>query len=193
MARIRMTQAMRDRLLKLAADLVECPLQWRAVVVAYEKAAPLVRAAVEKKYPPKDMRILKKYDAAHIDDCIKLSLTAGGVDMFNFASGTGPLVGHPTYRGTIYATDGALTDAFLVWKKATEEEKAARSAIMTDYKSLVNSARFLEEVIEIWPEAAQLRPVAQSTALTTLTPQVVDRIKADIAARTGKAPKKSRV
>lgn len=183
MAKVRLTQAARTRLISLSHELVQCSAEQTAVDAAYKKAAPLVRKAVEAKYPPRDMRILVKYEKAAIDDCIKLQLTAGGVNMFCFAEGKGPLAAETTYNGTVYQADEEMTSAFAEWKAATEALDAARSQKLGDYKALINSARTLEDVTEIWPEAEQIRSSLRSTALTVLTPAVIERIKADVATR----------
>lgn len=186
MPKLRLTIAMRDKLKEFAGDLVRCPAEKEALDAAYKKAAPLVRASVLAIYPTRDMRVLLKYYKARIDDCIKLKLTAGGVDTFNFEKGTGPVVATMTYQGTIYAADDKTTDAFAEWQKASDTFATARKKKIADYSALVNASRTFEDVTEIWPEAAKLRPKMKSTALIVLTPDIVARIKSDVASRAKK-------
>lgn len=179
----RLTMSARFALKKLAGELVTSPDEDKAVKAAYKKAAPLVRSIVETKYPPKDMRVLQKYKKAQKDDCIKLQLAAGGIEVFNFAGNTGPMVAHKTYEGVIYPADTIATDAVLEWKKAVDARTAARDQKIADYKTLIYAARNLEDVTAIWPEAEKVRSQLKSTALVVLSPDVVTRIQADVATR----------
>jgi hypothetical protein len=80
---------------------------------------------------------------------ISMQLTSGGVQVFNFIVGTGPLVVKKTYSGVVYAADDAATDAVLSWIIARDEHAEKLKAIHNDYQALIKGARTLEEVIEI--------------------------------------------
>lgn len=183
MPKLRLRSDHRQMLKEFARKVAKCPAEEQALEAAYNKAAPLVRKVVEAKYPLKDMRICKKYDVAEIDDCIKLQLAAGGIEMFNFARDTGPLVARSTSHGAIYAADDACTAAVADWITARDALKAAQKAKNTDYDALIFNARTLEDVTEVWPEADSLRPKMGSYALTVLSADAVERIKADVAMR----------
>ena len=180
---IRMNEALRERLNKEVTQLVHLPELGRAEMEAYNNAAPLVREAVEKKYPQKDMKICAKYEAASVDDCIKLQLTAGGVQEFRFIEKTGPLVVKKTYSGQVYLADDPTTTAVLDWVEAHETHDKQLRALRNDYHALIQSAKTLEEVLEIWPEVAGVELYARSNALTILSADVIARIRADVATR----------
>lgn len=184
MARVtRLTQHMRKQLKALARDLVKTPAEDKAVKAAYKAAAPLVTAAVHVKYPPRDMAVLLKYEKATVDDCIKLQLSAGGIQVFNFAEKKGPLVAHETWQGVVYAADEQQTAAVLAWVEARDKQKAAYEAKVADYDKLINFARTLDEIEAVWPEASQVRAQNESVAPVVLPEEVVKRIKADVATR----------
>lgn len=191
MASIRLNDNLRSRLNKLRAEIVKCPVELAAVEAMYNVAEPLVRATVVAAYPPADMEILKKYEVAFVDDCIKLQLTSGGVDQFNFKTGTGPMVAKPTYTGKIYLADEETTDAVANWSRAKSNLSLALGRKHEDYRSLITSARTLEEVIEIWPEAEQIAPFAHSYALTALSADAISRIKEDVRQRQAATETKS--
>jgi hypothetical protein len=181
---IRMNDALRDRLTKMVYERVTFPNLESAERAAYEAAEPLVRAAVEAKYPVRDMEVMARYGAASVDDCIKIQLTAGGVEQFAFDTGTGPLVAQKTYYGAIYLADAATTEAVLSWVEARDAWQTAKNAAYKDYRALIANARTLEEVAEVWPEAAEVGRLARSQALTVLSQETVARIREDVRRRT---------
>jgi hypothetical protein len=181
---VRMNDALRQRLGTLVDQTIGLPELDVKLQQAYAAAEPLVRGAVEVKYPVKDMRVCAKYEAAGPDDCIKLSLAAGGVQQFDFAKGTGPLVAKKTYQGQVYLADQATTNAVLNWITARDEQMRRTKMVRADYHALIRGARTLEEIIEIWPAADTVSEFARSRALTVLSEDVVARIRADVARRT---------
>lgn len=180
---IRMNDALRERLNKLVETTVTFPDLDSAIDQLYRDAAPLVWKAVEAKYPQKDMKICAKYEAASVDDCIDLQLTAGGVNRFHFRKGTGPLVVKKTYHNQVYLADEDTTNAVLAWLDAVDKRNENVKAVQNDYRALIKSARTLEEIIEIWPQAEEVSQYARSQALTVLSEDVIARIKADAAKR----------
>ena len=180
--------AHREALKNLRNTVVQCITEDAAVKDAYRKAAPLVRKVVESEYPPRDMKVLTKYEAAEQDDCIKLRMAHGAVQdvMFNFDEGTGPVVVKKTYHGKFFLADEATTDAVAAWKTAIEKRDKTLQQKRSDYGTLINAARTLEEVETLWPEASQIREAfnKNQVALLALTPTVIQRIKMDVAERT---------
>ena len=180
---IRLNEALRGRLNTLVNELVYLPALRDRVEDAYITVEPLVRGAVEAKFPQRDMKVLAKYEAAQIDDCIDLQLTAGDVKRFIFKDKTGPLVAKKTYHGQVYLADATVTDAFLEWWNAKSANDEKTKALQNDYRALIQGAKTLEEIIEIWPEAEQISQYARSQALTVLSQDVIARIRADVARR----------
>lgn len=181
MAKTRLTNNHRDILGHLARELVSCPVEKQADIDAYAAAAPLVRKMVEDVQPPKDMKVLQKYGCANIDDCIRLSLSAGGYTHFYFEKGKGPL----TTSCKTFLSDEATTAVVNARLKAAEALKKATEAKLSDYYSLIQSSKTFEEVLEIWPEAERLRQhiCGSSHALVTLNPEIAARIQQDVATR----------
>lgn len=183
--------AHRDALKLLRDKIVQCVYEDTAVRKAYLKAAPLVRKIVQTEYPPKDMKVLQKYEKADIDDCIKLRMTHGAVQdmVFNFDEGTGPLAVENTYNGKFYLADEETTDAVLQWKSVVDARDAKLREKKGDYLTLINAARTLEEVETLWPEASEIRQAFEKNqvALMALTPTVIQRIRQDVAERAASA------
>ena len=181
MARTRLTVGLRDSLNRLADRTVDPLKEREALKAAYAKAAPLVRKAVEQTFPPKDMKVCQKYDAASGDDCIKLRMPGYVIDQFNFERGTGPLVAKKTYSGQIYDADEATASAVTAWLDAKAAYEAERKARLAAYASLISQATHLDAVTAVWPEAECLVPKVNLPA--PLVEKQIDKIRADVAER----------
>lgn len=185
MATLRLNAFHRDWLSNLACDTTSCPAEEAAVDETYKAAAPLVRAVVEAKYPPKDMKLLAKYEAAEADPCIRLNLTAGGVTQFMFRDDdAGPM--RPNSGGCwrhIYQADAATTAAVQAYAAAVEAFNKAIKAKRDDYYALIRHSAKLEEIEGIWPAAGGLRATLNRSVPVVLSDDVVARIRADVASQ----------
>lgn len=183
MAKLRLNSRHRDDLNSLARKLVACPAEKGDVDAAYTIAAHLVRRMVEAVLPPADMRILQKYECAQVDDCTRITLTAGGMVQFVFNEGTGPL----STNCRTFLADEATTHAVTTYKTAKEKHKEALKAKLNDYNALIYSARYFEDVAEVWPEAEQLRDNFDCKEVSVVTGDVIARIQQDMATRAATA------
>jgi hypothetical protein len=185
MATTKLLQSHRDFLHSLAKEQVKCPAEEMADKAAYAKAAPMVRKIVETKYPPKDMKLLRKYQVASGDKCVRLQLTAGGVEEFCFRDtdkAEWPL--RPSGYGCIshiYAADEKASEAVGAHLLAVGAFKKAMAAKLADYGALINHSTTLEQVEAVWPAAAALRPRLNRAVPVILSDEVIARIKADAA------------
>lgn len=189
MAIVRLNQSHRAWLSRLAYTTVSCPEEAATVDTTYKIAAPLVRAIVEIKYPPKDMKVFAKYEAARRDQCIKLNLTAGGVVQFNFhTTEEAPLVPDTyTCSRRIYQADEATTAAVQAHAAACDARKKADATKMADYLALIRCSVKLEEIEAVWPAASSLRATLNRSVPVVLSDDVVNRIRADVASSSARA------
>ena len=142
--------------------------------------------------------------------------TTGGYSHWRFV-GTGPSVPRWQYPdGLSYEAreewrsnlpknnvllKGADETKFLKWETLVEEESLARRAredsrrsILEDYRSLVRAARTYEDVLEVWPEASEVRAEIApeiGTALSIFSEDAAERIKADFVRRQKLAEKQA--
>lgn len=180
MATVRMNDSHRQFLRNLAADTVKKLVDAKAMDAAYKLAVPLVRKAVETKYPPKDMEVLKKYECADVDTCVRLQLTAGGIEQFEFCDADAvyrPDTG--SCRRHIYATDAATSKAVSAYLLEREKFQKLKSQKLGDYIALIDHAQTLEQIESIWPEASALRGRIGRALPVVLSDDVIARIKAD--------------
>lgn len=181
----RLNSYSRDSLMALAKSVIKCPAEEISLAAAYAKAATLVRAAVEAQLPPKDMKVLLKYGKAEVDDCIKVSGAGSYYSWFHFEKGLGPL----SLGCRTFLVDGDTTAAVIAWEKAKESRDDAIRTKINDYQALIQASRYFEDVLEIWPEAEKLRGDIGLNTVSTISLDVLDRIKADISTRVALAEK----
>lgn len=183
MAKRKLNNWMRQTL-KRAAEKMVVPVEQKTVLdAAYKKAAPLVRKAVQKKYPPKDMKICLKYQAASIDDCIKVQYPNGGVQEFKFEHDTGPIVTQKTYHGQMYLIDQETAEAVEAWADATQAYKDEYKKRIAAYHALIDGANYLDDVLAVWEDAANLIPL--NALPIALGPEQIALVKADVEERAG--------
>lgn len=181
MTTLRLTSAARDRLVRLAIELITLPEHEAAQAsarAAFEKA---LRKKAEALFPKKDMLILKKYGEATADECIRFAPLTGSrhVRTHILPSGAGILL--PDCR--TLALDEAETVLSEALEAADDAWDKARRAKLADYRALIEGSRTLEQVSVVWPEAEQLRSAFGGNAISVLSDDVVERIRADVATR----------
>lgn len=171
--------------MRLADERVDPTNERKALEKARKLAAPLVRKVVTKKFPPKDMAVLEKYKKAYRDDCIMVVCTKTGRTRplkFDFKPDTGPVVAGKTWKLPPYDAPPETFLAVEEFSAQREKYDEAKKALLNDYRALVYSARSLEAVVEVWPEAEELRPLRP--ALPALSEDAITRIKTDAQLRT---------
>lgn len=184
MAKTRLNAHHRDALRRFADEHISCPKEDAANTKAYERASKLVREDAEKKYPPSDMAVLEKYDAAGKDTCINGGNPSGVFVRFQFTEDE-----HAPTMPSRYCSSRSISftqraaDAIDAYEKAKNALEKARSEKLTKYRSLIETARYYEDVLEVWPAAAVLadRITPAATALVTLSDDVKTFIKSDNA------------
>ena len=188
MAKKRLTQDDRQKLKSLADSLVSAP---QHLIDGYEAARSklLEHLAEEMKalYSPEEMKVLAKHGVVFRRKNFRLRFRENGwqdyIDLSNWESYFQvPAIvdGHFAEKGT---TLYRLLKAFA---KAQELKVNAAANVLKDYVTLFRESRYFEDVAEVWPEAERLRAeicVSSGKALALVNPELIARIKADIASR----------
>lgn len=173
----------RNALRQLARELVACPVEQKAADAAYASASVVVRKMIETRFPPRDMAVLKKYDVARADPCIRLSLTPGGYVFWNLRS-TDKIPLQPGHNCATHIADEVVSASVNASNKAADDLKKALETKLRDYYSLITAATNFEAVLEVWPEAEAARAACGASQIAiAVTDDVVARIRADIATR----------
>jgi hypothetical protein len=154
MPKTRLTNGVRDQLVRLAERSLVCEAEAAAERAAYDAVSPLVMALVLERFPARDMRILKKYEVARTDTCIRLVNSGGGIELFKFHDDDAPVVpSRYCASRNFIAPDETLT-ALGAWKKARDAHNAAKKAAVLKYRAVINGARNAEDILEVWPAAS---------------------------------------
>lgn len=182
MAKRRLLEWMREKLNSHASKIVLPVREKKALDTAYAKAAPLVAAIVQKKFPPAEMKMLAKWKAAAQCKSPKLQLPNGVVLEFKFADDEGPLrPDQYDYRGQIYLANSETAVAVERWRTAVESYDNERKARLVAYEALIRGASYVEDIVEIWPEVKGILPAGSPPI--PLGPEQIALVKADLRER----------
>ena len=182
-----LTNGNRETILRFAYRQITETQDSAALDAAYEAAAELIAAAVERQHPAKDMEVLARYDMARPDACVYVSDGGyGSYDRFTFRHGDNRIALRPRQTCRTHSPlmlEGAEAEA---WRTYQEAEKAHTAALRTrkaDFHALVRNTTNFNALVEIWPGVEELRAeiVGSSASLSVMSEDVVARIKADPA------------
>lgn len=154
MPKTRMNDSIRNRLRELVNEVVLCAAEQDEAERTTRDLLFQVITAVKKKYPPRDMKILQKYDRTNPVGILKLKLKAGGISQVNLSDVKDPPL-RPNQTNVILPFDrDEQTNAYVAWEKANDKLRKALKEKRDRYYTLIRSTRYYEDVVEIWPEAA---------------------------------------
>lgn len=192
----RLSDRDRSALYAFAKRQVEATEDRAAIDAAYERAAEVISAAVKKLNPPADMKVLAKYKLASPDACIPVSTGGSNFDQFQFRGDDKRIPLRPeSPRGCRFAgrspilIEGEAQESFDAFQAASKAREEAVRARLSDFNALIYNTPSFNALVEVWPGAEAMREqiVGSSTALATLSAEVVDRIKADPALQLAEA------
>jgi hypothetical protein len=182
----RLSEANRADLFALAKRRVSETQPSDEFDAAYDRLATAINGIMVAKFPVKDMKVLERYDVAAPDACIYISTGGYNYDRFEFREGDKRIPvrpGRDCNRRSPLLLEGDDQDAYDSFKAAEKARNAEIAARVNDYKALIWGAKSFNEVASVWADAEALRSaiVGTGTALTVLSSDVIDRIKADAA------------
>lgn len=193
----RLNAAHRSTLKALVHRVVDVPIEAKAEEAAYQKAESLVRALVEAEFPPADMKILAKYESARRDRCINVRLDAGGDENFTFRnakrsdndyadsdSDEHPLVPDTrSCKNRFYLANAKTSAAVSAWRKAEDTRREELAAKISKYETFIDVATTWEQVLETWPEAAQVSDSIVRNLPAAINADTLAEIKRDSTRR----------
>lgn len=179
MAKRRLLQWMRERL-NAHADKVVVPIKAKKILdAAYKKTEPLVFAAVAKRYPTADMKVLRKYECAAQEEKVRVQFPNGVVTQFEFERERGPYT--PGHRSIMFLVDSATAAAVDKWETARGDYNEERKRRLAAYYALVNGAGYVEDIVDVWPEVKDILPAGSPPI--PLGPEQIALVKADMRER----------
>lgn len=183
----RLSQNDRDVLYRFAKKQIAATQDSAELDAAYEAAADAIHAAVVEKFPPKEMAVLVKYEAARPDACVYVTSPDNifNYDRFSFRAGDKRITARPRQncRGMPIALEGERAAAYANFKAVSDAYDKQVTQRLGDFRSIIFGSGTFNALADIWPAAEALRGeiVGSSAALSTMSEEVIARLKADPA------------
>lgn len=151
MPKTRMNATIRRNLLSFATRFAHPTDEIAAEERARAKLLPIVSAEIERQWPARDMKVLQKYSAGRGINHVLLKV--GDRDLgrgYRFSIPTRHVVG---YSCTILL-DAKHATLVAEWEKALNALGAERERRIGQYEALIMASTTVEDLLEVWPEAA---------------------------------------
>lgn len=185
----RLNEYMRTALKEHAKSLIRCAEEQAAHDSAYADLTAAGDRIYASKFNERDMEVLKRWEVAEVADFVGVQLR--GQHQCTYIKMTKarllPMRGYRDsyHYAVVLPVEDPVWGIHSTFKAAESALRDAWAAKMADYRVLITESRNLEDVIEVWPEAASVPFAVRSrdTALARLNLDVVARIKADVATR----------
>lgn len=192
MPKTKMNNSHREVLKNFCNDKIIAGIDQKTKNRLYKRLVNLTNTAIRKKYPESDMEILRKYGLALVDRCIKYQFPSGRVDGFTFKYQNEKsedfdisleITGVPYKRGCggsdVFAVSDEFESILSEYTKLIDENSKSIDKKMRDCNSLIISAKYVEDVLEIIkvPKELKERLLGRSTAIVAISPEVTNRIK----------------
>lgn len=181
-----MNNGHRDILRNFAYKKIEENVDRKQENKLYAKILSFTNSVICKRYPEEDMAILRKYELAGEDTCVKYSFDGGRVDGFNFSQQKGGVPKDtPKQRycnnNNVYMTTKEFEKDFREYNKIKTDNEKILYQKKVDCNSLIAYAKYIEDVLEVIKVPKQLEHslLAKSTSLVAVSPDVIKRIQAD--------------
>lgn len=161
----------------------------------YETLLAESNKAIRVKYSEKEMAILRKYNLTRKDRCLRFQFSSGRVYGFNFHYDDDerlddvPQNGGCRSESPCYPMSDKFETNLDAYEKLKKENDDSVNAKWRDYNALIKSAHYVEDLIDIFqpPNEFKDRLLGTKTALIAISPEVIDRIKADVKKAAKKA------
>jgi hypothetical protein len=186
MTKIRLNKTHRAIITDYGQGVIDKLIDRNALDAAYESLLAGVNAAIRKKFPEAEMVVLRKHNLVTFDRCLKMQFPTGRVDGFTFDYKDEQRLADLPYRwgcgsSDVFAVDEATEtafDSYQLLQKAYREERSRKRA---NLESLVESAKTLDDVLEVieLPAAVQEQLGKRSQALVALSPDTLTQLKDD--------------
>lgn len=188
MAVLRLRMCDRELLMRRAEEVVQCdPKLVGDVEDSYGAAIKAVLPIIQKKYPAKDMKVLQKYGEAKPCRRVDLADEKGNYSRLRLREEHQLLIPdrHSGCLTLLVETDVVhLANAYIAAEEHLDDDRNQR---LNDYRAFIYGCRTFEQVVDVWPEAQMcFEHILKGRGGEVVSMEVIARVKADIARRTGK-------
>lgn len=194
MATTRLNSETRRALMRVATSGLRPAQEFAQLELAHSIAAPLVVAHVERRYPPKDMAVLLRYDKAYRPSHVVFSIRLPGcwsTVKFEFGAIASLGMQPPSQPKNEYggermfsaevstSDDVGLEVALISWAEALAAYKKEFERRKQAYYDFIKAAKTFEEVVALWPAVESLRPSITGRSVPTILRTEIEKIIAE--------------
>lgn len=183
MAKLRLLAGMKETLRANVRQHVVPRNLKAALDTAYALCLPAVKAAADKKWPSADLKVLRKYELTTKMSRVQCTNKLGQVKTFHVAESDEielPDKSWYSERQRVPMITDKETAVLDQWLDAHEAYNIEFDKRVKAYDALIHGANYLEDLLEIWPEAAALVP-RTGGAILALGPDQIAVIRRDLA------------
>lgn len=185
----RLTNQQKEILIEFAKEQCEKMFPTQAIKKMESEVAEALREVYEKKYPSKDMAVLRKYHCTKEIQVFSLrherySSTDYKLNM-KFPVSMPNEVEYPD-RIVIPSLPSELQTKVREMIKAHDYRSSNVKMKTENYRKLINSSNNIKQVVEVWSEAEpfiQKFENTRSTALCVINEAIISEIRQDVLAR----------
>ena len=158
MAKTKLLVSTKDSLKDFARRSIDVPSARKDVEEAYAKAVKLLRPQIEKEYPLHEMAILGRYGAAENKTNIQCVGENSRVVYFKLREQDAVLLPSPRYCKIHprLLVSSACLNAVDKWRLKVDALDDARNKAFAKYRALIDAAKYVEDIIDVWPAAKPL-------------------------------------
>lgn len=144
----------------------------------FSKLLTLINQEIRKKYPEKDMEVLRKYKLTRQDSYVKLHCDTRiqGTNGVLFLDTDFKDVPEDKAYGLVLVVDKPVMMAYDIVEKLFDKYTKTRNEKAAKFREFLNSCRYVEDVMEYVDLPISLRPI-KGTAIMAINPEVLKTIK----------------
>lgn len=188
MAKKRLNMGHRNMLKDLAYSKISSRKTENAYIKARKHVEELVLKEYNKALPEEDTAILKKYKLAKEGKVLNLLFhdSETGDSRYDSIKLTEAVAQPSPYNWRIICKyNGPIHKALQNMRKTKQEHDEVIASLKSDYATIISSSKTFEELVELWPEAEELRSAicGVGSALTVVNTEVINRVRKDYELR----------
>ena len=196
MAKTRLSAPKRELLNLLVHKLVVNKETEKHIQEEHDKLQKLLKEEIRKQFPPKDIKVLRKYGLTKHKDNVSILRSYSNeqkdplYDHYDiYLDISIELPGTNTWATTSQqklrlTADSDIHLQYLLLDKLKEKYKECIDAKRKPYFELITAARYFEDVLEVWSEVEEIRSkVCGKTSVMALSPKDVITIRKDVNER----------
>lgn len=177
----RLSNADRQHILDFAKGQIEQTECSKKLDETYDEMADHLHSVILAQNPTRDMKVLRKYNAAVFASDILIDEEFHQLTRFSFRKDDKRIILRSKLGGNVIQLSNSGDKTYQNYRKAEADWTGKVKSRLADFQVLVQSVTNFNSLSESWPAVEALRPaiVGSSTALSLLSEDMIKRIEAD--------------